>query len=78
MWLQPGFRRNSADVVSNLAYRGRIAAAISGRNKIKVSTGSDSNRDDDEEYSANLIARVVMVSVETVRIMKSLPDVRLI
>ena len=34
---------------------------------------SDPNRDDDEEYIANLLARIVTVSVETMRLVKSLP-----
>ena len=38
---------------------------------------SDPNRDDEEEYIANLLARIVTVSVETVRLVKSLPDLGL-
>ncbi|HMQ31812.1 MAG TPA: N-6 DNA methylase [Chloroflexaceae bacterium] len=34
---------------------------------------SDPNRDDDEEYIVRLVGRVVTVSVETVRLIKSLP-----
>ncbi len=34
---------------------------------------SDPNRDDDEQYIVNLVGRVVRVSVDTVRIVKSLP-----
>jgi predicted helicase len=39
---------------------------------------SDPNRNDDEEYIANLVARVVTVSVETVSLMKSLADLAIV
>lgn len=35
---------------------------------------SDPNRDDDEAYIVNLVGRVITVSVETVRIVKGLPE----
>lgn len=36
---------------------------------------SDPNREDDPEYIVRLVAQVIRVSVETVRIVKSLPDI---
>ena len=36
---------------------------------------SDPSRADDEEYIARLVGRVVTVSVETVKLVKALPDV---
>jgi len=36
---------------------------------------SDPNRKDDEEYIIRLIGQVVAVSVETVKIVKSLPSI---
>jgi predicted helicase len=36
---------------------------------------SDPNRDDDPEYIIRLIGRVVRVSVETVKLVQSLPDI---
>ena len=35
---------------------------------------SDPNRDDDPEYIVRLVGQVVRVSVETVKIVKALPD----
>jgi predicted helicase len=35
---------------------------------------SDPNRDDDPEYIVNLVGRVVKVSLETVKIVKALPE----
>ena len=35
---------------------------------------SDPNRQDDEEYIVNLVGRVISVSVETVKIVKGLPE----
>ena len=37
----------------------------------------DPNRDDDDQYIANLVARVATVSVETVRLVKSLASLAL-
>ena len=36
---------------------------------------SDPNRADDEEYLVRLVGRVVTVSVETVKLVKALPEV---
>jgi len=35
---------------------------------------SDPNRQDDPEYIVNLVGRVIRVSIETVKIVKSLPE----
>lgn len=35
---------------------------------------SDPNRDDDEQYIVNLVGRVITVSLETVKIVKGLPE----
>ena len=43
------------------------------RDKVSGAIASDPNREDDPQYIANLAARVVTVSVETVRLVSSLP-----
>jgi hypothetical protein len=42
----------------------------------QVKKESDPNRDDDPDYIVKLAAQVVRISVETVRIVKGLPDYR--
>ena len=44
------------------------------RDKVSGAITSDPNREDDPHYIANLAARVVTVSVETVRLVSSLPS----
>jgi hypothetical protein len=44
--------------------------------RIRLNGESDPNRDDDPDYIVRLVGQVVRVSVETVRIVKGLPDYR--